>query len=113
MSTDPEMKVIWEKISLKQELTPEDEINWAWMLSELLHMCEGNFIQYKRGTLSEEIWNIFQRLMVGFLDSDVGSRWWYARIAPFSPDFVQHVDELLSNPNIEWRIRSISENDDA
>jgi hypothetical protein len=108
IAADSNLKRIYEEISANEALSPEDEIEWAWLLSEFFHLGQGVFFQYQRGVLSAEVWSVYERALIGFLEPEAGRRWWGDRIAPFSDSFHDHIDKAIGNAG-GWKMSSIAQ----
>ena len=93
ISADSNMKRIYDLIANEAELSPEDERDYSWFLAECFHMTEGVFIQFRKGRLSVDIWNEYEVLMVGFLESETARRWWNGVAPPFSDSFRSYMED--------------------
>ena len=105
ISTDQNMRRIWEDVSDGKELPEEDSRDYVWLMAEFFHMSEGIYIQYSRGFLSDEIWGEYERLMVGYLQFSVARSWWRNGNGPYSDVFREHVETLLAQ-DPQWIMRS-------
>ena len=102
ISADSNMKRIYDLIAHDEELSPDDDRDYSWLLAELFHMSEGVFIQFRKGLLSADIWNEYELLMVGMLQSEVAMRWWTEVAPPFSESFRSHIEACLESGS-GWR----------
>jgi len=96
VSGDRELQRIWDEVIEEQALSLEDHRQWLFFMAEMFHLSEGIFTQYRKGFLSIETWSEYERLMVGFLQSNVAKEWWEGGNGPFSSEFRAHVESLLT-----------------
>ena len=114
MSTDPNAKALFEKVSLDEPLTAHDEVDWAWILAELANKAEAHFLQNRKGAMSDEVWHKFEKALTAYLTTPIGRRWWFNRMSPFSAEFVDHFDRLLDQCNDDLNyVSSIHQNKQA
>ena len=104
---DPQMRQIWDQVADGRELGEDDHSAFLWLLSEVFFMCEGVFLQYKKGFLSEELWEQFERLIVGYIQHPSGRAWWDQGNQPFTPTFKEHVEHLLQRQPA-WRVANVA-----
>ena len=97
ISADANMKRIYDLIANEEELSLDDDRDYSWLLAELFHMSEGIFIQFRKGLLSADIWNEYELLAVGMLQSEVARRWWTEVAPPFSESFRSHIEDRLES----------------
>lgn len=102
VSGDSNMKRIYDLVAHESELSPEDERDYSWLLAECFHMSEGVYIQYVKGHLSSEIWDEYELIMVGLLQSEIALRWWRGVAPPFAQTFRTHIEECLKTTT-GWR----------
>ena len=102
ISNDSNMKRIYDLIANEEELSPDDDRDYSWLLAELFHMSEGVFIQFRKGHISADIWNEYELLLVGMLQTEVAKRWWTEVAPPFSATFRSHVEGCLESGS-GWR----------
>jgi hypothetical protein len=107
ISADSNKKRIYDLIATGAELSPEDERDYSWLLAELFHMSEGIFIQFRKGHLSTDIWNEYEQILVGFLESEIGLRWWNEVAPPFSGSFRSHI-EACREEDRSWTPDSVA-----
>jgi hypothetical protein len=97
ISADSSMKRIYDLIANEEELSSEDERDYSWLLAEWFHLSEGIFIQFRKGHMSADIWNEYELLLVGFLQTEIARRWWNEVAPPFSESFRTHVEACLES----------------
>ena len=111
VSKDPAAKSVFEKVSQDKPLSEQDEIDWAWILAELTNTGEAHFLQYKKGALSRDVWLKYEGALTAYLATPVGRRWWFNRMAPFSEEFIAHLDRILEQPDDSFNfVSSIHQN---
>jgi len=72
----------------------------VWV-AELFHLAEGVFVQFRRGFLSRETWEEWERILSGFLGRSPVRDWWVNKKAPFSLDFFEYI-EAVRNRGSSW-----------
>jgi len=102
ISADSNMKRIYDLIANEADLSPEEERDYSWLLAECFHMSEGIFIQFRKGHLSSDIWDEYELILVGFLQPEIGKRWWHDVAPPFSESFRIHIEDCLKTGE-GWR----------
>lgn len=102
ISADSNMKRIYDLIANEEDLSPDDDRDYSWLLAELFHMSEGIFIQFRKGHLSVDIWNEYELLLVGMLQTEIARRWWIGVAPPFSESFRRHIEDCLKS-GAGWR----------
>jgi hypothetical protein len=92
------------------ELSDEDVRTYLWFVAKSFHVLEGMFRQRQRGILTGDVWEPYERYIVGVLQIEAVLGWWQSDGSLTSRDFQTHVDNLLSNPpEVSWRQVSTSE----
>ena len=94
IGTDPQMRRIWDEVADGKDLEDDDHSAYLWLMAEHIFISEGVFLQYQKGFLSHELWDEFERLMVGYLQHPIVLAWWRGGNSPFSQDFKDHVEKL-------------------
>jgi hypothetical protein len=89
------------------EMTDEDVRAYLWFVAKSFHILEGMFRQYRRGLLTREAWEPYERYIAGVLQIEAVMRWWRSDGSLTSNEFKSHVETLLLKPN-EQRWRQVS-----
>ena len=93
-----------------EELSDEDVRAYLWFVAKSFHILEGMFRQHRRGLLAAEVWEPYERYIVGILQIEVVLGWWQSDGSLTSKEFEAHVESLLLNPNSSgWRPVSTAE----
>ena len=86
------------------EMNDEDVRAYLWFVAKSFHILEGMFRQNRRGLLTNEAWEPYERYIVGVLRIDAVMGWWRSDGSLTSNEFKAHVNNLLLNPNdSRWR----------
>lgn len=110
VNADPELGEIWNKAADSQdELTDYEKRRWLWFIVEMMFMYEGHFQLFLKGHISPGAWDAKANLMVGLLmQNKAAAEWWEGRVAPFSPEFFEHIETRRKAADSDWKLQSTS-----
>jgi hypothetical protein len=92
------------------ELSEEDVRAYLWFVAKSFHILEGMFRQRQRGLLTRDVWEPYERYIVGILQIEAVLGWWQSDGSLTSKEFQTHVDKLLhSSLDASWRPVSTSD----
>jgi len=92
------------------EMSDEDVRAYMWFVAKSFHILEGMYRQYRRGLLTKEVWEPYDRYIFGILQIEAVMGWWQCDGALVSKEFKDHVESLLQSPNdTRWRPVSTSD----
>jgi hypothetical protein len=92
------------------ELSEEDVRTYLWSVAKSFHILEGMFRQQRRGLLSNDVWEPYERYIIGVLQIEAVMGWWQSDGSLTSREFQSHVESLLRNPpELSWRQVSTAE----
>jgi hypothetical protein len=87
-----------------EELSEEDVRTYLWFIAKSFHILEGMYRQYRRGLLTGEVWEPYERYIFGVLQIEAVMGWGQSDGSLTSREFRIHVDNLLrSPPKNSWR----------
>ena len=105
-SQDELIQRIWDDVQAEVPLSEDHYRKWLWHMSDLFHMSEGIFIQYKKGFVSAEVWGEFDRCMLGVLQKRPTQEFWHGGNSPFSDAFKTHVENLMAE-EAKWKMPNV------
>ncbi len=70
-------------------------------------MSEGIFIQYQKGFVSVEVWGLFERSMLGFLQFVPTQQWFHGGNSPLSDTFKKHIESLMAEEPT-WKVPNVA-----
>jgi hypothetical protein len=92
----PQLARVWRMgLSEPAKLTQDEGAQFALLMGAAFYRLEGPFRQYKRGLLSEDSWEPWERLIRRYLHSPAVLGWWSRRDVPFAPSFIEYVDSRI------------------
>ena len=92
------------------EMSDEDVRAYLWFVAKSFHILEGMFRQHQRGLLTDDVWEPYDRYILGILQIEAVLGWWQCDGSLTSKEFQTHVDNLLrSPPEVTWRPVSTSD----
>ncbi len=106
-SLDDSIHKIWDDVQTETPLSDEDARKWLWYMAELFHMSEGIFIQYQKGFVSVEVWGLFERSMLGFLQFVPTQQWFRGGNSPLSDTFKKHIESLMTEEPV-WKVPNVA-----
>jgi hypothetical protein len=96
LAESPQLARVWRLgLSEPAELTEDEGAQFAMLMGAAFYRLEGPFRQYRRGLLSEDAWEPWERLIRRYLRSPAVLAWWSRRDIPFSPSFIEYVDARI------------------
>lgn len=92
------------------EMSDEDVRAYLWFVAKSFHILEGMFRQHRRGLLTNEAWEPYERYIVGVLQIEAVMGWWRSEGSLTSNEFKSHVESLLlDSKDTHWRQVSTAE----
>ncbi len=86
------------------EMSDEDVRTYLWFVAKSFHILEGMYRQHRRGLMSQDVWEPYDRYIFGVLQIDAVRGWWQSDGLLVSYEFKDHVENLLRSPNdTSWR----------
>ena len=86
------------------ELSDEDVRAFLWFVAKSFHILEGMFRQHRRGLLAVDVWEPYDRYIVGILRIEAVMGWWQSDGLLSSKEFHGHVESLLqATGDSGWR----------
>jgi len=70
---------------------------------------EGHDQLYAKGRISERAWMAKAGAALGLIENPIVAAWWDLKIAPFNPEFVEHINTLRNSTEHDWEYRNIRE----
>ena len=58
------------------ELSDEDVRTYLWFVAKSFHILEGMYRQHRRGLMSQDVWEPYDRYIFGILQIDSVRGWW-------------------------------------
>jgi len=95
VTSNPELAALYEQaVSNSEAMSIEDAAKVLWHFAELFYIYEGIFFLYKKGDISKESWGTKMGAAKNLLKIEIIRKWWDARSAPLSEEFVDHINGL-------------------
>ena len=92
------------------EMSDEDVRAYLWFVAKSFHVLQGMFRQYRRGMLAVEVWEPYDRYIVGVLQIEAVMGWWQSDGSLMSKEFQIYVEKLLeTSDDMAWRPVSTAE----
>ncbi|MFT4562628.1 MAG: hypothetical protein ACI9BW_002374 [Gammaproteobacteria bacterium] len=108
--TDPSIANLWDKAANEAESLTDEEIRrFLWFVAQLFLIYEGQYNLYKRGHLDESVWTAKVASLFGLLKNPIVANWWGSRIAPYSPEFVEYIENRRKLFDGEWSHQSVAQ----
>ncbi len=87
---------LFEKLAGEEKLSPADQLRFSvlWIIN--MRSREHEWFQYRDGTLDERAWLSYRQIIRLTLSSKRHRTWWKKHIGSLDPDFVEMVDQLIS-----------------
>ncbi|MBW2722967.1 MAG: hypothetical protein JRE71_01155 [Deltaproteobacteria bacterium] len=96
LAQDPDLARVWRVgLSESATLTEDEGTQFVMLMGAAFYRLEGPFRQYKRGLLSEDSWQPWDRLISRYLGSPAVLAWWLRRDVPFAESFIEYVDSRI------------------
>jgi hypothetical protein len=96
LAQSPQLARVWRLgLSEPAKLTEDEGTQFVILMGAAFYRLEGPFRQYKRGLLSEDSWEPWERLIRRYLRSPAVLAWWSRRDVPFAPSFIEYVDSRI------------------
>ena len=81
-----------------------------WFVAKSFHILEGMFRQHRRGLLAVDVWEPYDRYIVGILRIEAVMGWWQSDGLLSSKEFHDHVEALLqATGDSDWRLVSTAD----
>ena len=97
VALSPELADIWDRgLTDASSLTPREIRRFIWFVAEYLFLVESLYRQRRLAFLSDTSREPHRRTAPGLLLNPLIRRWWDSGVPPFSGEFKDHFDELLS-----------------
>ena len=107
---NPSMGTLWNKAARDpNQLSEEERMLFIWFIFQLFLIIEGHYELYTRGRISEQAFIAKAETALGLLANPHIKIWWEERVAPFKPQFVEHLDERLRTTKTKWKYQDINE----
>jgi len=92
------------------EMSDEDVRAYLWFVAKSFHILQGMFRQHRRGMLAVEVWEPYDRYIVGVLRIEAVMGWWQSDGSLMSTEFQSYVEKLLqASDDAPWRPVSTAE----
>jgi hypothetical protein len=96
LSRDTELSRFFAKgVADASQLTPNERIQFTWVLYEAFGAFEFMFEAARTGALPEEVWARWSSTVAWWLSFPGVRAWWRRRPVPFSESFSSFVEEIL------------------
>jgi len=82
-------------------LTPEERIQFTWILYEMFGTFEFMFDEAGRGTLPPHVWNRWATTVAWWISMPGVRAWWRARPTPFNARFSAFVEACIETPSVD------------
>jgi hypothetical protein len=97
LAESPGLARVWRLgHSSPRELTDDEATQFVMLMGSAFYRLAGSFGQYKRGLLSEDSWEPYDRLISRYLASPAVLEWWSRGDVPFARSFIDYVDARIS-----------------
>ena len=86
------------------QLSEEEARSYLWFTAKSFHILQGMFRQQQRGLLADEVWEPYEKYIIGILQFEAVMGWWESEAALISDEFRAHVVTLLNaQDKPHWR----------
>ena len=94
-----ELGEIWMKSKAEGErLSDVEAFRLGEWLTAAMHSRQNEYIQFRNGLLSNELWTASEGIIQGIMSVNYASKWWRrSDKRVFSPDFTQLVDQIVES----------------
>ena len=97
LAENPGLARIWRLgLSDPAKLTEDEGVQFVMLMGAAFYRLAGAFEQYKRGLLSAESWERYERLISRYLRSPAALDWWSRGDVPFTRSFIAYVNARIS-----------------
>jgi hypothetical protein len=97
LAENPGLARIWRLgHSDPAKLTADEGTQFVMLMGAAFYRLAGSFRQYKRGLLSEDSWEPYERLISRYLASPAVLEWWSRGDVPFAQSFIDYVNARIS-----------------
>jgi hypothetical protein len=101
LAENPGLARIWRLgHSDPAKLTADEGTQFVMLMGAAFYRLAGSFRQYKRGLLSEDSWEPYERLISRYLGSPAVLEWWSRGEVPFTQSFIDYVNARIPTPSI-------------
>jgi hypothetical protein len=96
LAENPGLARIWRLgHSDPEKLTEDEGTQFVMLMGAAFYRLAGSFGQYKRGLLSEDSWQPYDRLIFRYLGSRAVLEWWWRGDVPFAQSFIDYVNARI------------------
>jgi hypothetical protein len=96
LAENPGLARIWRLGHAEPATLSEDEgTQFVMLMGAAFYRLAGSFGQYKRGLLSADSWEPYDRLISRYLHSPAVLEWWSRGDVPFSRSFIDYVEARI------------------
>ena len=96
LADDPALGRVWRLgHSEPSKLSNDESTQFVMLMGSAFYRLAGSFAQYRRGLLSEDSWEPYDRLISRYLDSPAVMEWWTRGDVPFAKSFIAYVDARI------------------
>jgi hypothetical protein len=100
LAENPGLARIWRLGHAEpQNLTDDESTQFVMLMGAAFYRLAGSFGQYRRGLLSEDSWEPYDRLISRYLRSPAVLEWWSRGDVPFGRSFIDYVDARIPSPS--------------
>jgi len=88
------------------ELTSDEIRSVLWWFTSYGTILEGMYLRWQAHQLDDEMWQGYEKIMLGALVSPLGQQWWNAEMTPFSISFRAYFEAKLAAPDTDtsWKL---------
>jgi len=96
-AANPQLAAVLSRALAGDELSPAESMQLSQLLSSRLFAWQNSYIQYSQGAISEDVMRGLDLTMDEWIrDMPAFRRFWENRMQRFAPDFVGHVNSIIS-----------------
>ena len=96
LAENPQLARVWRLgLSEPAKLTDDEGTQFVMLMGAAFYRLEGAFKQFKRGLLSEDSWEPYERLISRYLRAPAALAWWSRRDVVFAKSFIEYVDSRI------------------
>ncbi len=96
LAENPGLSRVWRLgHSEPSKLTEDESTQFVMLMGSAFYRLAGSFAQYKRGLLSADSWEPYDRLISRYLNSPAVVEWWSRGDVPYARSFIDYVDARI------------------
>jgi hypothetical protein len=96
LADSPALSRVWRLgHSEPSKLTEDESTQFVMLMGSAFYRLAGSFAQYRRGLLSVDSWEPYDRLISRYLQSPAVIEWWSRGDVPFARSFIDYVDARI------------------